>query len=98
MTVRALAGLALLQGMYLAAGASVLFALRGWSTRLFGLSYLLGVATLGVLWTVLLTAGVPFGGVTILLCAAGVVAVGVAVGVRRGFRARFPLERYRGQA
>lgn len=90
MTVRALAGLALLQGMYLAAGASVLFALRGWSTRLFGLSYLLGVATLGVLWTVLLTAGVPFGGVTILLCAAGVVAVGVGVGVRRGFRARVP--------
>jgi hypothetical protein len=89
-TVRALTGLAALQGVYLAAGASVLFALRGWSTRLLGLAYLLGVATLGVVWTVLLAAGVAFGGATILLCAALVVAGAVATGLRRGFRVHRP--------
>lgn len=90
MTVRALAGLAALQGVYLAAGASVLFALRGWSTRLLGLAYLLGVAALGVLWTVLLAAGVPFGGATITLSAVLAVAGGVTTGLRRGFGVELP--------
>jgi hypothetical protein len=89
-TLRALAGLAVLQCLYVAVGACVLFALRGWSVRLLGLGYVLGIATLGVAWTILLAAGVPFGPATILLTAALTSAGGVAVGVRRGFRFRRP--------
>jgi hypothetical protein len=91
MTVRALAGLAALHLLYLVVGASVLWALRGWlrwgsAVALAGLAYLLGIATLGVVWTVLLVAGVPFGGPTILATSVAVVAAGVAEGGRRGFR------------
>ncbi len=90
MTARALAGLAVLHGVYLCVGASVLFALRGWSLRLLGLAYLLGLASLGVLWTLLLVVGVPFGTLTILVTAVLVIAAGVRVGAARGFRIRRP--------
>lgn len=91
MTVRALLGLALLHVGYLAAGAAVLWALRGWRRwtslmALAGLAYLLGVAALGVLWALVLVAGVPFGVVTIVATSAGVFVLGVVVGWRRGFR------------
>lgn len=91
MTVRALLGLAVLHTTYLATGAAVLWALRGWRRwaspmALAGLAYLLGVAALGVLWTLLLVAGVPFGGVTIVATSAAVFVLGVAVGWLRGFR------------
>lgn len=91
MTARAVLGLFALHSLYLASGSGVLWALRGWSrtwtlVRLLGLAYLLGVATLGVLWTLLLVVGVPFGPLTIL-GTAGAVGVGsLVVGRRRGFR------------
>ena len=67
MTERAVFGLAALNAAYLCAGVAVLWALRGFHTwasllRLAGLSYLLGVAVFGILWTELLVIGVPFGG------------------------------------
>ena len=67
MTVRAVAGLAALNGALVLMGTSLLWAFRGfarWSDvlRLAGLGYLLGVAALGTVWTQLLVAGVPFGG------------------------------------
>lgn len=91
MTVRALVGLAALHGMYLATGAAVLWALRGWRrwtslAALAGLAYLLGVATLGLVWTLLLVSGVPFGAVTTVATGAGVLVLGVAIGRLRGFR------------
>jgi hypothetical protein len=90
-TVRALAGLAVLHGLYLAVGASALWALGGWTrraelARLAGVAYVLGVATLGVAWTFLLVAGVPFGPATILATSVGLAAAGVAAGRWRGFR------------
>ena len=88
MTLRAVAGLVVLHAAFAVAGAGVLWALRGRArrsdaVRLVGLGYLLGVATLGLLWTVLLTLGVPFGGATIVLSVTLVVAVAVLVGRRR---------------
>jgi hypothetical protein len=91
MTVRALVGLATLHGMYLATGAAVLWALRGWRrwtslAALAGLAYMLGVATLGLVWTLLLVSGVPFGTVTIVATSAGIFVLGVMIGRLRGFR------------
>ena len=91
MTVRALVGLAALHGMYLATGAAVLWALRGWRrwasmAVLAGLADLLGVATLGLVWTLLLVSGVPFGAVTIVATGAGLLVGGVVIGWLRGFR------------
>ena len=67
MTVRALLGLAALNGAYAVLGVTLLWALRGlprWADvlRLAGLGYLLGLATFGIVWTQLLVVGVPFGG------------------------------------
>jgi len=90
MTVRALTGLAALQALYLVVGACLLFALRGWSLRLLGLAYLLGVAALGITWTILLAAGVPFGPATIVAAAVALAGGGAAVGRRRGFRLAGP--------
>ena len=72
MTVRALSGLVVLNLSYAVVGLSLLWALgafRTWSAalRLAGLGYLLGLAAFGVLWTTLLVAGVPFGGVGIVV-------------------------------
>lgn len=79
-------GLAVLHVGYLGVGAAVLFALRGWSLRLLGVAYLLGLATLGVVWTFVLVAGVPYGPGTILVTAVLVAGACVGIGVRRGFR------------
>ena len=80
MTVRALTGLAALNLAYASVGLSLLWgfgALRRWSAflRLSGLGYLVGLAAFGVLWTMLLVADVPFGGVAIVV---SLVALGVA--------------------
>ena len=91
MTARALVGLFALHVLYLGVGVTVLWAIRGWSRwqtplRLLGLAYLLGVATLGVLWTLLLVTGVPFGPATITATIAVVAGGGIAIGRARGFR------------
>ena len=89
MTARALVGLAGLQALYLIVGSCLLWALcgrRSWRAngQLAGLAYLLGVAALGIVWTLLLVAGVPFGGVTILASAAAVALVSLVVDRWRG--------------
>jgi hypothetical protein len=92
MTIHAIAGLALLNALFLALGGSVLWTLRGWETwleisRFAGLAYLLGVAVFGSVWTLLLVLGVPFGFVSIVvsvvLLAGSSLAVGIGVGRRR---------------
>lgn len=85
MTVRALAGLAALNVAYALAGLALLWAFRGFRTwgsvlRLAGLGHLLGVAAFGVVWTVLLVAGVPFGGVEVALSIVALGAAGAAAG------------------
>ena len=89
MTVRALAGLAALHGLFVATGTAALFALGAFQCRrdllrLSGVAYLLGIALLGIAWTCLLAAGIPFGAATIVLTSALVVAAAVLVGRRRG--------------
>jgi hypothetical protein len=71
-TVRAILGLAALNGAYAVLGVTLVWAIRGlprWTdvVRLAGLGYLLGVAAFGVVWTQLLVVGVPFGGWGIVL-------------------------------
>jgi hypothetical protein len=88
-TVRALAGIAVLNLGYAAAGVSLLWgcgACRSWSClfRLAGLGYLVGLAAFGVVWTALLVLGVPFGGIAIVVSLAALAAAGIATGVRRG--------------
>lgn len=90
MTVRAIAGLTALNGLYLFAGSALLWSLRGarsWGEimRLTGLGYLLGVAALGVTWSLALIAGIPFEGVTILVTALALSVGSVVLGVRRGW-------------
>jgi hypothetical protein len=87
-TVRALSGLVALNLAYAVVGLALLWALgafRTWSAalRLAGLGYLLGLAAFGVLWTTLLVAGVPFGGIGIVVSLVALVAVGVTVGRAR---------------
>jgi len=71
-TVRAILGLAALNGAYAVLGVALLWAIRGlprWTDvlRLAGLGYLLGVAAFGVVWTQLLVVGVPLGGWGVVL-------------------------------
>jgi hypothetical protein len=85
MTVRALTGLGALNVAYAAVGLSLLWALgavRGWRAglRLVGLGYLLGLTAFGVLWTVLLVAGLPFGGIAIVVSLAVLVVLGLTAG------------------
>jgi hypothetical protein len=83
-TVRAILGLAALNGAYAVLGVTILWAIRGlprWSDvlRLAGLGYLLGVAAFGIAWTELLVVGVPLGGWGIVLSlVGGTVAAAVA--------------------
>ncbi|MCZ7589063.1 MAG: hypothetical protein M5U27_09475 [Gaiella sp.] len=89
MTVRALLGLVVLHAGFLGAGTAVLFALGGLgyrreAVRLAGLSYLLGISVLGIAWTCLLAAGVPFGLVTVVVTIGLAAAAGVVVGRGRG--------------
>jgi hypothetical protein len=88
-TVRALAGLAALNLAYVLVGLSFLWGVRGFRTwgavlRLTGLGYLLGVAAFGVAWTALLAAGVPFGGLQVVVSLVALAVAGVAVGLLRG--------------
>ena len=89
MTVRAIAGLAALNLGFGVMGTTFVWAARGlprWSDalRLFGLGYLLGVASFGVVWTQLLVVGVPFGGWVIVGTLVAGTAIACAVGVRLG--------------
>jgi len=91
-TVRAIAGLALLNGLYLVAGAGLLWAVRGWRTwlelaRLAGLAYLTGVATVAALWVLILVAGGSLSIWLLLGAPVGIATVGLLVGRRLGRRA-----------
>lgn len=89
MTIRALLGLLVLNALYLGVGSSLVWALRGWRSwaefvRFAGLAYLLGVAALGVVWTVLLVLGAPFSGWTIGATCVVISGIGLGVGWRLG--------------
>jgi hypothetical protein len=89
MTLRAIAGLFVLHGFLLLVGAGVLWGLRGWRwwtelARLAGLAYLLGVASLMVLFTLELVVGIPFRPLTVLGSGAVLVAGGLVAGRRSG--------------
>ena len=88
MTVRALAGLAALNLAYAVVGLTILWGIRGFRTwgdvlRLTGLGYLLGVAAFGVLWTALLVAGLPFGGIEVAGSLVVLAAAGAVTGLVR---------------
>ena len=88
----ALAGLVVLNLLLLASGTGLLWLLRGFDTwlelgRLAGLAYVLGVVTVGSLWTLLLIAGIPFS-LWIVLVVPVAVTVGSALIARR--RGRSP--------
>lgn len=87
-----LAGLAVLNLLFLASGTGLLWFLRGWDTwvefgRLAGLAYIVGVVTVGSFWTLLLIAGVPFS-LWIVLGMPVAVIVGSALAARRRGRGR----------
>jgi hypothetical protein len=89
-TLRAILGLAGLNGAYAVLGTALLWAIRGlprWSDvlRLAGLGYLLGLASFGVVWTQLLVVGVPLDGRTLVLSLVlgTAAAAGAAVLLRR---------------
>jgi len=88
-TIRALAGIVCLNLAYAVVGLSLLWGLRALRTwgdvgLLAGLGYLVGLSAFGVLWTVLLVLGVPFGGASLVLVLVALAVIGVAVGVVRG--------------
>ena len=85
MSLRSLFGLALLNGFVLVVGVSLLYGLRGYRSavelaRLLGLSYLVGLAALGVSFTLELVAAVPFSLATILATGGLLAVAGVALG------------------
>jgi len=91
LTVTALLGLVILNLLLLSSGAAILWFVRGWTTwvefgRLAGVAYLLGVASVGALWTLLLIAGVPFSLGVVLVVPAVIASVGVLGGRRLGRR------------
>ena len=88
MSVGALLGLLGLNLIFLAAGASLLWAVRGlagWAelVRLAGLAYMLGLAVVSVLLVVELVLGVPFGAATVVVTALAAAAAGVVAGRTR---------------
>jgi hypothetical protein len=88
-TVRAVLGLAALNGAYAALGITMLWAIRGlarWTDvlRLAGLAYLLGVSAFGILWTQLLVLDVRFSGWGVVLSLLGGIVVASGVGVLLG--------------
>lgn len=89
MTLRSIGGLLVFNAFVLAAGAGVLWGVRGWRSwidfvRLAGVAYLLGQASLMVLWTFEIVIGVPVNLATILLTGIALVASGLVLGVVRG--------------
>jgi hypothetical protein len=88
-SAHALVGLAVLNTLFLVSGVAVMWVLRGWATwghvvRLAGLAYLVGVVTVGSVWTLLLIAGAPFGAWMVLAVPVLVVAIAAVVGRLRG--------------
>jgi hypothetical protein len=89
MTIRAIAGLVVLNLFVLGVGGGVLWGIRGWRTwtelvRLCGVAYYLGIASLFVVLTLELVVGIPFGAASIALTGVGLCLGGVLVGRRRG--------------
>ena len=89
MTFNALAGLAVLNLVFLVVGLALLWLLRGFETwrevgRLGGLAYLTGVAALGSTWTLLVLIEVPFSLWVVLGVPACVVSACLLAGRRRG--------------
>jgi len=89
LSVHALLGLFILNSLLLSSGAAILWSVRGWTTwvefaRLAGLAYLLGVAGVGALWTLLVIAGVPFSLWIVLAVPVLVALVGGLAGRRLG--------------
>jgi hypothetical protein len=90
-TGRALAGLTALNVAYAVVGLALLFGFgalrtRRVAVRLAGLGYLVGIAAFGVVWTTLLVAGVPFGGIAIVVSLLALGTAGVTAGWVRGAR------------
>lgn len=90
MTIRAIVGLFVYNVVILAAGAGLLWGLRGWRwwtdfVRLAGVGYMLGVASLSVLLTLELVLGIPITLATLLLTCAAPIAAGLVVGRARGY-------------
>jgi hypothetical protein len=91
MTLHALAGLAVLNALYLLAGVSLVWLVRGFGTwgeiaRLGGLAYLLGVVVVGATWVLLLLVAAPHSGAIVVVVPIGVVCACLAIGWRRGRR------------
>lgn len=91
MTAHALAGLALLNLLFLIGGAALLWFLRGWESwlefaRLAGLAYLAGVSSVGSLWVLLLIVGVPFSFWLVVAVPTAVGLIGLVGGRTRGRR------------
>jgi hypothetical protein len=91
MTLRALAGLLALNGAYLAVGSTLVWAARGWGywrewARFAGLAYLVGVAGLGIVWTLMLVVGFPMRAPAFVAGAVLLAGFGVIVGRARGRR------------
>jgi hypothetical protein len=85
MTARALLGLAVANAVVLGVGCCLLWGVRGlrsWAevARLSGLAYLVGVAALGVAFTVELVVGVPFGLAAMAISCAVLAVAGLGFG------------------
>ena len=94
MTISSLAGLVALNLLYLAAGAALLWAVRGFSSwreavRLAGLAYLLGLAVASVVLVVELVLGLPFGAALVVV---NTVAIAAGASIVAWRRRRVPVE------
>jgi hypothetical protein len=88
-SAQSLAGLAVLNLLFLLTGVGIVWALRGWPTwgdvaRLAGLSYLVGLVTTGSIWTLLLIFGAPFSLVLLLGVPALLIGSAVVLARRQG--------------
>jgi hypothetical protein len=97
MIPRGVEGILAAQALFLATGLSIMWALRGWRTwvellRLAGLSYLLGVATVGVEATLVLVAGGGLPTTTVLTLSLGTALLAAVA----AWRLRQPLPRVGG--
>ena len=86
--MRSLAGIFALNLVFLAAGAGLLWGMRGWRAwseffRLAGVAYLLGVASVCVAATLTLVAGFGIGVPVVLGLSLALAGLGIAVGFRR---------------
>ena len=89
MTAPALAGLLALNALYLLGGLALIWLVRGFATwlevaRFAGLALLTGVTAIGVVWSLLLIVGLPFGLWTVVLVPVLVIAASSIVARRRG--------------